>query len=84
MRCCSCGRQPGVQREHLGVAQLAAAQEVGGVVDLPLAGQEHEDIAEAVQLVDGVADRLHLVTTIPVGVVAEGAVAHLDRDRCGR
>ena len=38
-------RQPGVQRQHLGVAELAPAQEVGGVVDLPLAGQEHEHVA---------------------------------------
>ena len=44
--------------------QLAAAQEVGGVVDLPLAGQEHERVAVAGELVDGVADRLHLVAVV--------------------
>ena len=38
-------RQPGVQRQHLGVAALEAAQGVGGVVDLALSGQEHEHVA---------------------------------------
>ena len=64
MRCCSLRRQPGVQRQDLGVVELAAAQEVGGVVDLPLAGQEHERVAVAGELVDGVADRLHLVAAV--------------------
>ena len=32
-------RQPGVQRQHLGVVALEAAQGVGGVVDLALAGR---------------------------------------------
>ena len=76
-------RQPGVQRQHLGVAQLAAAQGVGGVVDLPLAAEEHEHVAaDAGELVDGVADRLHLVAIV-VGL-AERPVAHLDRDTCAR
>ncbi len=38
-------RQPGVQRQHLDVAALEAAQGVGRVVDLALAGEEHEHVA---------------------------------------
>ena len=38
-------------------------QHVGGVADLPLAGQEHQDVAGTLadQLLDGVDDRLGLV-----------------------
>ena len=39
------GRQPGVQRQDLGVAEIELAQRVGGVADLPLAGQEHQHVA---------------------------------------
>ena len=38
-------RQPGVQRQYLGVPQVGLAQEVGGIADFPLAGQEHQRIA---------------------------------------
>ena len=70
-------RQAGVQRQHLCVAELAPAEEVGGVVDLPLAGEEHEHVsADIGELVDGVADRLDLVT-----ILADGSVAHIDRMR---
>ena len=75
-------RQPGVQRQHLGVAELEAAQGVGGVVDLPLAGEEHEHVAGPFPLEfgDGVDDGLHLVPLV-VGVVPERSVADLDRER---
>ena len=38
-------RQARVERQHLGVAEPLAAQRVGGVADLALAGQEHQDVA---------------------------------------
>ena len=66
-----------------------------GVPDLPLTGEEHEDVAGAFgpQLGDRVADGLHLVAVgVGVGIVGvhDGPVAHLDRvgasgdlhDRC--
>ncbi len=40
-------RQPGVERQDLGVGQVEGPQRVGGVADLPLAGQEHEHVARA-------------------------------------
>ena len=60
--------------------QLEPAQGVGGVVDLPLAAEEHEHVARplARQLVDGVDDRLDLVAVV-VGLLAERPVADLDR-----
>ncbi len=68
-------RQPGVQREHLDVWSVAA-QGVGSVVDLALAGQEHEHVTGPLplELGHGVDDRLDLVAA----VVADRAVAHLD------
>ena len=63
IRCCSADAEPGVQRQHLGVAQLAFAERVGGVVDLALAREEHQDVAVALggELVAGVEDRVDLV-----------------------
>ncbi|MPM43209.1 hypothetical protein SDC9_89882 [bioreactor metagenome] len=57
------GRQPGVQRQHLGARQLQVADRLGGVADLPLPGQEDEDVPGALgrQLADRVADPLVLV-----------------------
>ena len=83
MRCCSCADSRAYSGSTSVSCSCAAAQEVGGVVDLPLAGQEHERVAVPGQLVDGVADRLHLVAVVgrPSHVVAERAVAHLDRVR---
>ncbi len=55
------GRQPGVQREHL--EPVAPGQQVGGVADLALTGQEDQDVARplAGQLVHRVEDGLALV-----------------------
>ena len=63
--------------------EVAPAQEVGGVVDLPLPGQEHERVADAGQLVAGVADRLDLVAAVDgaLHLLAVRAVADLDRVR---
>ncbi len=73
--------QPGVERQHLQVRP--AGQGLGRVPDLPLAGQEHQDVPRALreELVHRVADALHLVPGLPIGVVRVGErpVAHLDR-----
>ena len=64
--------QAGVEREDLGVAEVALGQRVGGVADLPLAGEEHEDVAVALalQLGHGVADGVELVAVrVGLGVV---------------
>ena len=78
------GRQPRVERDDLGERQRPLGQGVLGVADLPLAGEEHQDVARPLgdQLVDGVEDRGDLVA-VGIGVlvvrVDHGAVAHLDR-----
>ena len=55
------GRQPRVERQHLGV--LEVAQCLCGVADLALAGQEHQHVAGRLgfEFADGVDDRLGLV-----------------------
>ena len=78
------GGQPRVQRQHLHPARAAgevvAAQGLGGVADLPLPAEEHQDVpgALAAQLVDRVQDPLGLVAVV-VGVLPERPVADLDR-----
>ncbi len=82
-------RESGVQRQDVDVlapAGQVGPQRVGGVADLPLAGEEHEHVTGSLggELVDGVQDALDLVPllpavrTRPVGV-DERPVAHLDR-----
>jgi hypothetical protein len=68
--------QARVQRQHLGPTQ-PSLQHIGRVADLPLAGQEYEHVAGALalQLLDGVGDRVLLVA---IGVL-DRPVAHLDR-----
>src|SRR6185369_2527377 len=62
-----------------------AGNGVGGVPDLPLAAAEDQDVARSLgdQLVDRLADRLHLVARLGVLVVVglrqQRTVAHLDR-----
>ncbi len=86
------GREPGEQREHLGVGQPQRVQGVGGVADLALAGEEHEDVGGlgargrlGPQLLDGLDDAGHLVAlgddVAAVGVqLDERPVADLDRE----
>ena len=79
-------RQPRVQRQDLGAAQVRAVQHVGGVADLALAGEEHQDVARALgaQLLDGLEDALGLVAlVVAFGVVRvdQRPVARLDRVR---
>ena len=80
------GRQPRVERQHLGAGCQRTAQSLGGVADLALAGQEHQHVAGrfGVQFVDRVDDRLGLVADLGaddlvVGVV--GVVARRPRAR---
>ncbi len=75
--------QPGVQRQHVQV--VLAGQRVGGVPDLPLAAEEHQDVARPVPLQLGyrVQDALHLVPRFALRVVRVGQrpVPDLDRVR---
>ena len=76
------GRQAGVQREELHAGEVEARQRVGGVADVALAGQEHEQVAGplAHQLPDGVDDGLGLVAVVAL-VLADRPVADLHRVR---
>ncbi|CAM5617564.1 hypothetical protein SANTM175S_08699 [Streptomyces antimycoticus] len=59
-------------------------QRVGGVADLPLTGEEDQDVAGplGLELVDRVADRGDLVAVAVLAALLEQrAVAHLDRIR---
>jgi hypothetical protein len=80
------GGEPGVERDDLGARQRPLRERVLGVADLPLARQEHQDVALPLggELVDGVHDRGDLV---PVGIgvrvlrIDHRSVADLDRVR---
>ena len=63
------------QRQDLDVLAQTAFERVGGVADLALAGEEHEDVAVALaqEFGDRVADRVGLVE-----IVVDRPVAHLD------
>jgi hypothetical protein len=71
-------RQACVEGQDLGAGQGGLAEGGGGVADLPLARQEHEDVAGALapQLVDRPADAVDLVGA---ALGPERAVADLDR-----
>ena len=77
------GRQARVERHHLGQRQVEALEHLGGVADLPLPGEEHEDVAVALarELLDRVDDALRLVARGVglVGVVLVGARRLLER-----
>ncbi len=74
------GGEPRVEREQLGVGKGEAAQRLGGVADLPLTREEHEDVAGALghELLHRVAHRLRLVAVVAL-LLAERPVAHLHR-----
>ena len=83
------GREPGEEGDDLeGSAAVGpqVGQRVGGVADLALAGEEHQDVAGtfAGQLADRVEDRLRLVAddrlplVVGLGYVDQRAVADLD------
>ena len=81
------GGEPRVERHHLEAAVERRTERVGGVADLPLAGQEHQDVARPLggELLDRVDDRLGLVADdrlallVGLGELDERAVADLDR-----
>ncbi len=73
-------REARVQRQYLGEPVLLLLQSVRGVPDLPLTGEEDEDVALALalKLLHGVADGGDLIAVGVVGVLfEERAVAHL-------
>ena len=76
MRCCSADDNRAYSGSTSVSRQIAAAQGVSGVVDLPLAGEEHEHVAgtSPLEFGDGVDDRLHLIP-----VVTDGPVVDLHR-----
>ena len=76
--------QPAVELEDLGVREGQLRQGIRRVADLPLTGEEHQDVARPLggQLVDGVDDRADLVAVRIGGLVVgidHGPVADLDR-----
>ncbi len=77
-------RQPCIQRQHLGAAQLQAPQCIRSVVDLALARQEHQHVTGPLvrQLLDSVDDALHLIAICNLRVVDhQRPVSHLHRER---
>ena len=65
-----------VERRELDCLAQAIGEGIAGVADLPLAGEEDEDVAVGVtqELGDGIADGVDFVD------VVVGPVAHLDRE----
>ncbi len=80
--------EPPVERDDLGAAQVLLLQRVRGVPDVPLAGEEDQDVAVGGQLVDRGRDALGLVDRLFPDLVVvddrggdQGAVADLHRER---
>ena len=84
--------EAGVERQHLGVAQVEFAQGIGGVADLPLAVHEDKDVPQPLlgQLLHRIEDALQLVAllqrlTLVCALVTalfiskQRAIAHLHR-----
>ena len=57
------GGQPGIQRQHFDTGLEGAPDRLGGVADLPLPGQEHQDVARRFgrKFAQRVDDRLGLI-----------------------
>ncbi len=75
-------RQARVQGQDLAARRMVLAQGLGGLADLPFAGEENEDVAGAVagQFVHRLHHALLQIAVLGVQVLAlEGAVAHLHR-----
>ena len=81
------GREPGVERHDLGPLVGQLVERVRGVPDLPLAGEEHQDVARPLggQLAHRGDDRLGLVAddrlalVVLLGQLDQRPVADLDR-----
>ena len=84
--------EAGIERQHLGVAQIEFAQGIGGVADLPLAVHEDKDVPQPLlgQLLHRIEDALQLVAllqrlTLVCALVTalfiskQRAIAHLHR-----
>src|SRR6185312_8881239 len=71
-------RQPGIQREDLGIGEPQRVQRIPGVADLPLTGEKNQDVARTgtAQLSHRVTDRLGLIAVIGIvhGLRTVGAV----------
>ena len=74
-------RQARVQRQDLGVAQIALAERIGGIADLALAAHEDQNVASTLvaQFVDGIEDGLKLVALGIVRLFHNRAIAHFNR-----
>src|SRR5205085_7402076 len=85
------GGESGVERHDL-VARPGAGEDLGGVTDLPFAGEEDQDVAGSLagQLLAGLDDGLGLVADdrlallVLLGQLDEGAVADVDGIRATR
>ncbi len=69
------GRQPGIQRQHLGVCEQSG-QSLRGVADFALAGQEHQHVAGrfGLEFADCVDDGLDLVAGLGADDLLVGIV----------
>ena len=76
-------RQARVQRQDLGMAQIALAERIGGIADLALAAHEDQNVARTLvaQLVDGIKNGLKLVALGIVRLFHNRAIAHFHRIR---
>ena len=76
------GAEPRVERQHLGQRQPVLAKGFGGLADLALAAQEHQDVSpvDTGQLVHGVQDRLlHRFVALAALLLFDRPVADLHR-----
>ena len=76
------GGEPGEERQDLRVRRMVLTQVLGRLANLPLAGEEHEDVAGPLgrELVDRVEDRGRPPAVLLVRIVALGrSVSHVDR-----
>ena len=72
----------GIEGQDLGRGRVMLAQGLGGLADLPLAGEKDQDIAPPLpgQLVHRLGDGdLHLVVALARVLFLRGAIAHLHR-----
>ena len=70
--------QAGIQRQDLGVAQVALAERIGGIADFAFAAHEDQDIPRAfvTQLVNGIKNGLQLVALGIIRLFHNRAIAH--------
>ena len=78
--------QAGIQRQDLGVAQVALAERIGGIADFAFAAHEDQDVARAfvTQLVNGIKNSLQLVALGIIRLFHNRAIAHFHGIRASR